>query len=228
MNTVTVTYLKFSVGVQPSTNRRRPRLRRQLKSNTSCTAAPVHRELPRRIRQRRTTYPTALTPRVTRDDRSGHNKPAHDDADLKEPVLVRLRESLSSPTHAFTRLTTSVPAPVSSEKPQITQCLRTQPASRQQRRLAAEEVESLLHDYSNGASATELAEKYGVHRLTVARHIERSGGQTRRLRSFEGAQLKRLITEYHAGQSTEALGRKYGVAGSTVARTLRRNGIKLR
>lgn len=100
--------------------------------------------------------------------------------------------------------------------------------SRQQRRLSPQQIHELLEEYRNGATARDLADRYGIHRLTVAQHIKRSGQQTRSLRSFEGAKLTELIDEYQSGQSTEALGRQYGVAGSTVARTLRRNGITLR
>lgn len=100
--------------------------------------------------------------------------------------------------------------------------------SRQQRRLSPKQIESLVRDYRAGATASDLATSYGIHRLTVAKHIKRSGEQTRNLRSFEGARLERLISEYRAGRSTEALGRQYGVAGSTVARNLRRAGVQLR
>ncbi|WP_287015065.1 hypothetical protein [Gordonia sp. (in: high G+C Gram-positive bacteria)] len=143
-------------------------------------------------------------------------------------MTVRLRESLSSPTKGFTRLIEVAPTPVVPTNPQLTQHSRTTSMSRQQRRLSPEQIESLVRDYRDGATASDLATTYGIHRQTVTKHIERSGGKTRSLRSFEGARLERLITEYQAGLSTEALGRKYGVAGSTVARTLRRNGIKLR
>ena len=141
---------------------------------------------------------------------------------------MRLRESLSSPPKGFTRLIEVASVLVVPANSPITAHSRTATISRQQRRLSPEQIESLVHGYRDGATASDLATTYGIHRQTVTKHIERSGGRTRSLRSFEGARLGRLIAEYQSGLSTEALGRKYGVAGSTVARTLRRHGIGLR
>ncbi|QTI71440.1 hypothetical protein [Gordonia polyisoprenivorans] len=104
----------------------------------------------------------------------------------------------------------------------------TRQGSRQLRKLTPHEVESLISEYQDGATARDLATMYGIHRMTVTRHIQRSGHQTRPVRSFEGDQLQELIADYRAGHSTNALGRKYGVAGSTVARTLRQHGVGLR
>ncbi|QTI66729.1 hypothetical protein [Gordonia polyisoprenivorans] len=101
-------------------------------------------------------------------------------------------------------------------------------SSRQLRKLTPHEVESLVSEYQDGATARDLATKYGIHRMTVTRHIQRSGHQTRPVRSFEEDQLEQLIADYHSGNSANALGRKYGVAGSTVARSLRNAGVDLR
>ncbi len=137
---------------------------------------------------------------------------------------MRLHGSLSNPPTGFDALSrkTNPPdrtlegTPVGVPTPQ---------GSRQLRKLTPHEVESLISEYQDGATARDLAAKYGIHRMTVTRHIQRSGHQTRPVRSFEGDQLQELIADYHAGNSTNALGRKYGVAGSTVARTLRQHGI---
>ncbi|RPA56819.1 hypothetical protein EF294_20820 [Gordonia oryzae] len=140
---------------------------------------------------------------------------------------MRLRGSLSNPPTGFDDLSRTANLPNrTAEGPPVEASNRQ--GCRQLRKLTPHELESLITEYQDGATARDLAAKYGIHRMTVTRHIQRSGHQTRPVRSFEGDQLQQLIADYRAGNSTNALGRKYGVAGSTVSRTLRQHGIGLR
>jgi hypothetical protein len=44
-----------------------------------------------------------------------------------------------------------------------------------QRRLSPAEVEALISEYEAGARVCELAKTYGLHRVTVAKHVARVG-----------------------------------------------------
>lgn len=140
---------------------------------------------------------------------------------------MRLRRSLSNPPTGFNTLSRKANLPDRTADKSPVEA-STRQGSRQLRKLTPHEVESLITEYQDGATARDLAAKYGIHRITVTRHIQRSGHRTRSVRSFEADQLQQLIADYRAGNSTNALGRKYGVAGSTVARNLRRAGVKFR
>lgn len=53
--------------------------------------------------------------------------------------------------------------------------LAATPRCQRHRRLSDGEVAELLVSYVEGISVLDLAQRYGVHRLTVAEHLERNG-----------------------------------------------------
>jgi hypothetical protein len=101
-------------------------------------------------------------------------------------------------------------------------------SSRQiQRRLIAEQIEQLVHEYEDGDNMTVLAARWGLHRTTVAGHLRRAGVTLRR----QGVPVERLDEAarlYAAGWSCQRLAECYGCDAETVRQALRHAGVVLR
>ena len=84
-------------------------------------------------------------------------------------------------------------------------------------RLPDAAVSQLARDYSAGATVTELAKQFGIHRTTVMDHLRRQGvpKQGRRLSHEQIRQAKYMR---NMGMSYEAIGRAFGVDGETIKR----------
>ena len=81
--------------------------------------------------------------------------------------------------------------------------------------------------YLAGANATRLAARFGVHRTTVASHVQRAGHRMRG-QSMTAAEVDTAAALYVGGWSTARIGDELGFDGSTVWRALRRHGLSLR
>jgi transposase len=81
--------------------------------------------------------------------------------------------------------------------------------------------------YRDGESITHLAQRFGIHRVTVAALLRRHGVELRRagLTSDHVAAASKL---YADGWSLVKLGRKFGVDAATVWRALRGSGVTMR
>lgn len=101
------------------------------------------------------------------------------------------------------------------------------PIPRRAKQISAEQSAQLADDYGQGMKVGELAEKYGIHRVTVADHLN-VHGITRRFRGLDKSQVADAATRYEAGTSLAALGKKYGVSPTTVRKALTEHGITMR
>ena len=98
-----------------------------------------------------------------------------------------------------------------------------------QRRLTQSDIAAAATGYHEGRSLTDLAREYGVHRRTVADHLERLGIVRRvNLAKLTTAAVRRAATRYRAGESLATVGRALNVDASTVQRALKRAGVPLR
>jgi lambda repressor-like predicted transcriptional regulator len=144
--------------------------------------------------------------------------------------LVLLRESLSSQNTPFAKLVRSVgdePVMVGgSAKPQV-KPLEDRPY-RANRKLSTDELAELVECYRRGSLASELAERYGIHRQTVIAHLKREGVTVRPQVKLTAPMVEQAAELYAEGWSTAAIGKKYGVDASTVGDALRRVGVTLR
>jgi DNA-binding CsgD family transcriptional regulator len=144
---------------------------------------------------------------------------------------VRLRDSLSNPGKPLTRLLKALkqvggaallqvgPTPVDLEVAiEIREC----------RMLSPDEVAELVEAYRHGAEMNELARRYGVHRHTVDRHLERAGVSKRPMVKMTEARVERAKELYGQGLSTNEIGKQFGTSGSTVWKALKRAGVKMR
>jgi hypothetical protein len=77
----------------------------------------------------------------------------------------------------------------------------------QQRRLTPEQIGELVEQYVSGDDMRVLAERWCMHRTTVAGHLQRAGAELRR-QGLDDQQLKEAIRLYGEGWSLERLGHR--------------------
>jgi DNA-binding transcriptional regulator LsrR (DeoR family) len=98
-----------------------------------------------------------------------------------------------------------------------------------QRRLTAIEIAALVAEYQHGRSLNELARQFGVHRRTVADHLERLGVARKvNLPKLTPTDIERAVSQYQAGDSLATVGKTLNVDASTVQRALKRAGVAIR
>lgn len=98
-----------------------------------------------------------------------------------------------------------------------------------QRRLTPSELEAVAAAYQHGRSLHELAREFGVHRRTVADHLERLGVARRvNLPKLTSTDIERAASQYQAGDSLATVGKILNVDASTVQRALKRAGVAIR
>ncbi|MFE7622530.1 helix-turn-helix domain-containing protein [Streptomyces sp. NPDC057509] len=99
---------------------------------------------------------------------------------------------------------------------------------RECRMLSADEVAEIAEEYRRGAGVNELARRYGVHRQTVDRHLERAGVAKRPMTKMTPERVEQAKGFYDRGLSTYEIAEKLGVSGSTVWKALKRAGAQMR
>jgi DNA-binding CsgD family transcriptional regulator len=73
----------------------------------------------------------------------------------------------------------------------------------------------------------ELADRWGLHRTTVAGHLRRAGVALRR-RGIPTERLTEAISLYGEGWSCQRLAERFGCDDETVRQALKRTGVTLR
>lgn len=81
--------------------------------------------------------------------------------------------------------------------------------------------------YEAGATAPELAARFGVHRTTVVAHLRRKGVAIRR-RGLQAVEVDEVARLYGQGWSTVGLGKRFGVSDHTISAALRNAGVSIR
>jgi lambda repressor-like predicted transcriptional regulator len=87
------------------------------------------------------------------------------------------------------------------------------------------QIAELAEAYRSGKTIKDLASAFGVHRTTVAAHLEAQGITRRGPGQVDAAIAAHL---YKEGWSSRRLGEKFGVSPNTVLRSLRQAGVSIR
>lgn len=95
------------------------------------------------------------------------------------------------------------------------------------RKLSKGEVADLVQRYRDGASTYALAERFGVHRVTVSAHLHRRGVKTRGT-SMTPEQVDQAVRLHQDRWSTARIGRHLDFNGDTVWLALRAQGVRMR
>ena len=91
------------------------------------------------------------------------------------------------------------------------------------KKLTAAQRGKLAAEYVAGATVSELAARFAVHRTTVLRTLELLGVERRRGK-LTGQDVDEIVRRYEAGETTIEIGRSMGIAKSTVrARLIERH-----
>jgi transposase len=89
------------------------------------------------------------------------------------------------------------------------------------------EVAELIKEYEQQASVKELAQRFGIHRVTVTALLRRHGVELRRP-GLALDDIPAAASLYRQGWSCARLGERFGVDAATVWRALRSAGVAMR
>lgn len=88
------------------------------------------------------------------------------------------------------------------------------------RQLRPAEIDELAAAFQAGTSITELADQYGIYRVTVGRHLRARGLDTSPPPALTGAQVITAGRLYSAGWKLSELAKHFKVGDETVRRYL--------
>ena len=98
-----------------------------------------------------------------------------------------------------------------------------------QRRLSPTDVDDLIAACQAGATISQLAVEFGIHRTTVTGHLDRHGVPRHSEQTAWGDRtLKEAAEMYAAGLSLADVGEQFGIDAQTVANRFRRAGVAVR
>ena len=105
----------------------------------------------------------------------------------------------------------------------------SKPRRQRQRRLTTKESNKLADQYRSGLTVRQLAAKWGIHRTTVLRHLERHGVERRpNRRKLTDASANQAAQLYCKGQSLSQVARQFDVNPTTLRNELDRAGVTVR
>ena len=98
-----------------------------------------------------------------------------------------------------------------------------------QRRLSPTDIDDLISAYQAGTTISQLAAENGVHRTTVAGHLDRHRvARHNEQRAWDDEILNQAADVYATGRSLADVADQFGVDAQTVANRFRRAGIAVR
>ena len=98
-----------------------------------------------------------------------------------------------------------------------------------QRRLSPTDIDDLVEAYQAGATISQLAVEFGIHRTTVAGHLDRKGVPRRSEATvWDDNALREAAELYATGLSLADVANRFGIDAQTVANRFRRTGVAVR
>ena len=98
-----------------------------------------------------------------------------------------------------------------------------------QPRLSPTDLDDLLEAYKAGATINQLAVEFGIHRTTVAGHLDRHGvPRHSELTVWDDDILRDAAEMYATGLSLTDVAHQFGIDAQTVANRFRRAGVAVR
>nr|WP_300148899.1 helix-turn-helix domain-containing protein [Propionicimonas sp.] len=92
--------------------------------------------------------------------------------------------------------------------------------------LTASEIDRLVADYQAGVGVLELADRYGIHRATVAAHLRRRN-TLRRSTGLDVNERAEAVRLYRAGLSLRAISRQLGIDRKTVRAAIAESNVAI-
>ena len=98
-----------------------------------------------------------------------------------------------------------------------------------QRRLSPTDLDDLLEAYKAGATISQLAVEFSIHRTTVASHLDRHGvPRHSEQTAWDDEILTQAAELYASGLSLGGVADQFGIDAQTVANRFRRAGVPVR
>ena len=98
-----------------------------------------------------------------------------------------------------------------------------------QRRLSPTQIDDLVEAYRAGATMTQLAADFGIHRTTVAGHLDRHDvPRHHEQTTWDDITLRRAADLYATGPSLAEVADRYDIDAQTVANRFRRANTPIR
>ena len=98
-----------------------------------------------------------------------------------------------------------------------------------QRRLSPTDIDDLLEAYRAGATISQLAVEFSIHRTTVASHLDRHGvPRHSEQTAWDDEILTQAAELYASGLSLADVADQFGVDAQTVANRFRRASVPVR
>ncbi|MEV6717292.1 hypothetical protein AB0M48_35275 [Lentzea sp. NPDC051208] len=95
------------------------------------------------------------------------------------------------------------------------------------RKLKPAELDELVDRYQAGSSVYQLAKHYGIHRITIGRHL-RSRGIDTTAPALTDEQAREAAQLYTDGWSCKKIAKHFGVGAETIRERLHEAGIPMR
>jgi lambda repressor-like predicted transcriptional regulator len=99
--------------------------------------------------------------------------------------------------------------------------------SRSLHKLDPAQVATLVEAYEAGATLETLAQRYELHKRTIADHLRRRGVQPRYI-ALTDTDIRIAAKLYRQGLSLVAIGDRFGVNDCTIMRALHKLGVTMR
>ena len=99
---------------------------------------------------------------------------------------------------------------------------------RMYRRLSPAEQAQLVDQYRGGKSTYKLPRKFGIHRRTVVKHLQRAGIETPDQLKMTPDVLNQAKQLYANGNSLVTIGQQLGVDATTVHKAFKKAGVRMR
>lgn len=95
------------------------------------------------------------------------------------------------------------------------------------RKLKPAEIDELVERYQAGSSVYQLAKRYGIHRITIGRHLHSRGIDTT-APALTQEQVREAVQLYADGWSCKKIAKHFGVGAETVRERLHQARVPVR
>lgn len=97
------------------------------------------------------------------------------------------------------------------------------------RRISSDDVNDMVKRFRAGQTVKDISAALGVHRATVAKHLEKRGiTERRQARRLSVEEVDQMVELYQAGQSLATIGKQFGVHHDAVRYRLRQKSVAMR
>lgn len=94
--------------------------------------------------------------------------------------------------------------------------------------LSDKEIDDIVAGYLSGKSTYALAEKFGCHRRTVTKALEKRGIVVDKRKAMKKLDEERVVALYAAMHTIEEIAKQFNVSANTITRCLKNHGVKMR